>query len=364
LGWGREEISEKKYWGGDNDIEAYLRSKGYTVYTVSVGPISSNYDCAIETFYQIKGGQLDYGKTHSTQYGITQKPEGKYYKGYYPKWSNQNPVHLVGYSYGGQTVRMLHHLLINSSEIENSLLLERSLKGWVKSITTMSAPLNGATIADIVDRYIPFSDNVLPIVDILSTDYYDLDLYQWDLNRKIDESLLGYLNRIASNSSWTTQNSIAFDATLSGAKIINDMISIDSSVYYFSYSTSCSKKNLETGYHIPADNLSLPNYPLCYLMGRIKINTGNGFITDSTWFENDGTVNTISMIRPFTGENGPEPLVKYVRGKGLKPGIWNYMGKYNLDHKNFIGFFLKDKKMVNDMMIRFNTHAEILYSLP
>ena len=72
---------------------------------------------------------------------------------------------------------MLQHLLVNSSENENSLLLERNLKGWVKSITTMSAPLNGATIADIVNKYIPFSDNVLPIVDIVSTDYYDLDLY-------------------------------------------------------------------------------------------------------------------------------------------------------------------------------------------
>ena len=75
-------------------------------------------------------------------------------------------------------------------------------------------------------------------------------------------------------------------------------------------------------------------------MGRITINAGNGLVTDSNWFENDGTVNTISMVRPFTGKNGPEPLVKYARGKRLKPGVWNYMGNYNLDHKNFIGFFL------------------------
>jgi len=364
LGWGREEISEKKYWGGENDIQAYLRSKGYTVYTVSVGPISSNYDCAIETFYQIKGGQLDYGETHSEKYKIVQKPEGKYYKGYYPKWSRKNPVHLIGYSFGGQTVRMLQHLLVNSSENENSLLLERNLKGWVKSITTMSAPLNGATIADIVNKYIPFSDNVLPIVDIISTDYYDLDLYQWDLNRKINESFLGYLNRMASNSSWDTQNSIAFDATLAGAKKINDKISIDPSVYYFSYSTSCSKEDPKTGYHVPAESLSLPNYPLCYLMGRITINAGDGLVTDSNWFENDGTVNTISMVRPFTGKNGPEPLVKYARGKRLKPGVWNYMGNYNLDHKNFIGFFLKSDDMISDLYNRFERHARILYSLP
>ena len=72
LGWGRNEISDTKYWGGSHDIEAYLRSKGYTVYTVSVGPISSNYDCAVEAFYQNKGGQLDYGKNHSEKFDLVQ----------------------------------------------------------------------------------------------------------------------------------------------------------------------------------------------------------------------------------------------------------------------------------------------------
>ena len=142
------------------------------------------------------------------------------------------------------------------------------------------------------------------------------------------------------------------------------MISIDSSVYYFSYSTSCSKKDPNNGYHIPAESLSLPNYPLCYLMGRININAGNGLVTDSTWFENDGTVNTISMTRPFTGKNGPEPMVNLKKGKTPEPGVWNFMGKYNLDHKNFIGFFLDSQKMIDDMYSRFEYHASLLYSLP
>ena len=337
------------------------------MYTVSVGPISSNYDCAVETFYQIKGGQLDYGKNHSEKFDLVQKPEGKYYQGLYPIWDSQNPVHLIGYSFGGQTIRMLQHLLnakIISEHPEQSLLLGNELSGWVKSITTMSTPLNGATIADIVNKFIPFTDSMLPIVDNISTDYYDLDLYQWDLNRKIDESFFGYLNRMVSNPSWSTKNSIAFDATLSGAKNINDMISIDPSVYYFSYSTSCSKKDPVRGYHIPEESLSLPNYPLCYLMGRIKINAGNGLVTDSTWFENDGTVNTISMVRPFTGENGPDPMVYYKKEIRLRPGIWNYMGKYKLDHKNFIGFFLDTQESVDDMYNRFERHASILYALP
>ena len=185
-----------------------------------------------------------------------------------------------------------------------------------------------------------------------------------DRNRNVDESIFGYLNRLTSNPSWSTKNSIAFDATLNGAKKINDMISINPSVYYFSYSTSCSKKDPNSGHYIPAESLSLPNYPLCYLMGRININAGNGLVTDSTWFENDGTVNTISMTRPFTGKNGPEPMVNLKKGETPKPGVWNFMGKYNLDHKNFIGFFLDSQKMIDDMFNRFEYHASLLYSLP
>ena len=61
LGWGRDEMAGYYYWGGRTDLEAVLREDGYEVYTVSVGPISPNFDRAIETFYQIKGGQVDYG---------------------------------------------------------------------------------------------------------------------------------------------------------------------------------------------------------------------------------------------------------------------------------------------------------------
>ena len=367
LGWGKDEIENINYWGGANDIEAYLQSKGYTVFSVSVGPISSNYDCAVETFFQIKGGQLDYGKKHSEKHGLIQRPKGKVYRGLFPEWDNNNPIHLIGYSFGGQTIRMLHHLLKTKVDFENrtpNILLDNNLDNWVKSITTMSTPLNGATIADITSKLIPFSDNIMPIINVISTDYYDLDLYQWGLNKKETESLFGYMNRLIQNNAWNTTNSIAYDATLAGAKNINNLVSIDPSVYYFSYSTSCSKKDPSTGFHIPQESLSLANYPLCYLMGRINIKSDENLKTDSTWFENDGTVNTISMVRPFTGDNGPEPMKRIEKGEKPEPGVWNFMGEYNLDHKNFIGFFIDDKEMIDDMMTRFENHAALLYSLP
>ena len=68
MGWGTEEMAGYKYWGGEHDFQEYLDSFGYEVYTVSIGPISSNWDRAIETYYQIKGGQVDMEK--NTQINI------------------------------------------------------------------------------------------------------------------------------------------------------------------------------------------------------------------------------------------------------------------------------------------------------
>ena len=148
LGWGKDEIENINYWGGANDIEAYLQSKGYTVFSVSVGPISSNYDCAVETFFQIKGGQLDYGKKHSEKYGLIQRPKGKVYKGLFPEWDNNNPIHLIGYSFGGQTIRMLHHLLKTKVDFENrtpNILLGNNLdKFWYKSRAIFVSPTDAA----------------------------------------------------------------------------------------------------------------------------------------------------------------------------------------------------------------------------
>ena len=370
LGWGREEISGTYYWGGQHDIEQYLRNKGYRVITVSLGPISSSYDCAVETFYQIKGGQLDYGQAHSKKYGLIRRPEGKKYEGMYPEWDENHPVHLMGYSLGGVTSRMLLYLLNNTFEndstgsLDKSVLLGNSLPGWVSSITTMSTPHNGATISNIVTDIFPFTDNLLPVANMISSSYYDFDLDHWGISQKENESWPDYFMRLKNHTAWETKNNVGWDSNIQGAKELNDILTIDSSLYYFSYSTTASVLDPVTGYHIPDEHLSWTNYPLCWFMGRNVVDMGGGQTTDSTWFENDGTVNTISMIRPFTGKNGPEPMKIFSNSEPVETGIWHFMGKYQQDHKNFIGFFLDDKNMVTEMMNRYENHARILYSLP
>ena len=370
LGWGREEISGTYYWGGQHDIEQYLRNKGYRVITVSLGPISSSYDCAVETFYQIKGGQLDYGQAHSKKYNLLRRPEGKNYVGLYPEWDENHPVHLMGYSFGGVTSRMLLYLLnntfVNDSTglLDKSVLLGNSFPGWVSSITTMSTPHNGATISNIVTDIFPFTDNLLPVANMISSSYYDFDLDHWGISQKENESWPDYFMRLKNHTAWETKNNVGWDSNKKGAKKLNDILTIDSSLYYFSYSTTASVLDLVTGYHIPDEHLSWTNYPLCWFMGRNVVDMGDGQTTDSTWFENDGTVNTISMIRPFTGKNGPEPMKIFSNSEPVETGIWHFMGKYQQDHKNFIGFFLDDKNLVTEMMNRYENHARILYSLP
>ena len=120
MGWGESEMGEYNYWGGNKDYIDLMRNSGNTVFELSVGPVSSNWDRAIEAYYQLKGGQVDYGKKHSETYGIIQKPENKNWEGLYPKWNSNNPIHIIGHSLGGQTARMLQFMLENEIFIDSS----------------------------------------------------------------------------------------------------------------------------------------------------------------------------------------------------------------------------------------------------
>ena len=70
MGWGPDEMGSYNYWGGKYDIKKLLEEQGHQVIVTSVGPVSSNWDRAVELYYQLKGGQVDYGKGHSDKFGI------------------------------------------------------------------------------------------------------------------------------------------------------------------------------------------------------------------------------------------------------------------------------------------------------
>ena len=85
MGWGPDEMGSYNYWGGKYEMVQEFEKKGHKILVSNVGPVSSNWDRAVELYYQIKGGQVDYGKGHSNTYGIVRKPKNKRYKGLYPE---------------------------------------------------------------------------------------------------------------------------------------------------------------------------------------------------------------------------------------------------------------------------------------
>ncbi|CAN0498717.1 unnamed protein product, partial [Ectocarpus sp. 12 AP-2014] len=77
---------------------------------VSPSPVGSLHDRACEIFYELKGGTVCYGQEHSRAHGHACHGE-TYDVGLFSAWGEDNPVHVLGHSYGGQTARVLQHLL-------------------------------------------------------------------------------------------------------------------------------------------------------------------------------------------------------------------------------------------------------------
>mgnify|MGYP001473752933 CR=1 FL=1 len=242
MGWGPDEMNGYNYWGGKDDYIDDLEQNGHVVFEISVGPVSSNWERAIEVYYQLKGGQVDYGKGHSKKYDINQKPVNKSYKGIYPQWSSEYPIHIIAHSMGGQTARMLNYLLTQEIyedyefEIkESSLLLGNSHEGLIKSITSISTPHNGTSLTNITIKMVPFIQYFIGVAGLIGTEFFDFNLDQWSFERDREESWLEYLSRMKSHSAWKTQNISAWDLSLDGAKELNGYLQASADIYYFSF---------------------------------------------------------------------------------------------------------------------------------
>ena len=370
FGWGNDEMGNYRYWGGNKDIQKMYEENGFTVFNVSVGPISSNWDRAVEIYYQLKGGQVDYGFEHSKRYDLVQKPSDKKYKGLYPKWDKNHPVHLIGHSMGGQTARMLQYLLEtelfendSSTTNEKSDLLGLSRKDWISSITSLATPHDGSTLADIFTKTFPFIQYFIGLAGVVGTDFYDFDLSQWNLNRSPEESWANYVQKMRNHNAWKTKNISSWDLSLDGAAELNGYLNASPDIYYFSFVFSATSKDKSKGYHIPNDDVFLLIRSRAKLLGSRIIFKDDGSETDSTWWENDGIVNVRSMKGPTSGENGTDPIVPFVANDPLMQGQWYTFGPINLDHYQSVGHMLsKEKRLKLDSL--YINHAKLLLSLP
>ena len=90
---------------------------------------------------------------------------------------------------------------------------------------------------------------------------------------------------------------------------------------------------------------------------------GDGSSTDSSWYENDGVVNTVSMYGPTTGENGGDPTIKYDKNDILIPGQWYWKKINDIDHWNITGHMCDNKKEKISIDF-FREQFKILKALP
>ena len=386
-GWGRNELFGLQYWGGGfqvgggRDLQEQLKAAGYPTYTAAVGPISSNWDRAVELFYQIKGGCVDYGPWHSTHLEMTngaldsrthirkldgtngaprrcwaKDPANNPYNdplALYPQWGDDpsKKIHLVAHSQGGQTARMLLQLLRNGSpqdlNADTALYNEATQKNpftggknWVSSITTLATPHDGTTLASGV-QLLPMVQQLAgaaaAVAGLVSSDavIFDLKLDQWGLKRNAGESFNSYYNRVKASAIWNTSKDVSlWDLSPDGAREINQKAQHFNDVYYYSYGTQTTFKGVLSGRHYPILQTFLPFQPQTLFMGGYTRNESGKVPIDSSWWPNDCVVNTRSTRSPTLGV--ASPVVDYTGVS--QAGKWNYMGLWsNWDHADIIG---------------------------
>ena len=386
LGFGPDQYTRTgfKYWGGFDDIVGHMRKQhgAHQVWAASVGSISSNWDRAAELYYQIKGGCVDYGTSHTKSFaafGAVQQPAGKcwaadaldnphkYPLALYPVWDAQHPIHLVAHSQGGQTVRALIQLLENGSpngDEGGGDLYVGGKTGWVISATTLSAPHDGTSLRDAIGDFAPAVTRLAGQIAAIANHGqakarpHDLKLDKFGIANNKAETASAYGARVRQAPFWDQANydSAQYEMGPDGAQEFNAWVKTSPNVYYFSASNSATEAGAACCNQ--TDRLIAPIQHSKYQYARSDMaaltrpyagewivpsngRRGMGSYTqaeagrlpvDSSWFKNDGVVNTKSMRSPFG-----QPVRDY-DGVPVR-GSWNFLRNYaGYDHFDIIGW--------------------------
>lgn len=342
LGWGRDEMNGFHYWGGKGDIQEDLKKQGYNVYTASMGPLSSNWDRAIELYYYIKGGTVDYGAVHSQKYG--HERYGKTYPGVYPQWDGVNKVNIIGHSMGGPTPRYLIELLENGDSQEMAYVaamgeaptsdLFKGGKKWVHSHTTIAGVHNGALTAD----YFEFRETLekmffglAGLAGVTNENLYNFDLEQWGIKRTEGETISAYFARIKGSNFWNSQDNCMYDLSVKASDLQNRYAKTSSNVYYASYSIDGTEDDNNDGIREPLKSMFEILKPDARKVGATTISLPFGYMA---WRPSDGLVSIPSAQYPI----GDKYQIMDPKKRMLAPmGTWDvHPAIMGLDHMSIV----------------------------
>lgn len=327
------------YWGGDKlNIRQDLEENGYKAYEASISAFGSNYDRAVELYYYIKGGTVDYGAAHAAKYGHARY--GKTYEGVYKDWQPGQKVHLVGHSMGGQTIRQLEALLRNGNKEEQeyqkahggdiSPLYQGKHDNMISSITTLGTPHNGTHASDLLGNEALIRQVVFDAGKVLGNkdSRVDFGLSQWGLKQQPNESYIDYAKRVKNSKLWQTQDNGFYDLTREGATNLNRNTSLNPNIVYKTYTGESTHASL-FGRQKADLNLFFPFTLTANVIGKAN---------EKEWRENDGLVSVISSQHPFN------QAYTQATDKNQK-GIWQVTPtKHDWDHVDFVGQDSSDTK--------------------
>lgn len=346
-GWGFDDGATEifPYWGlTTGNVFKTLEKQGYECYAASVGPLSSAWDRACELYAQLTGTTVDYGAAHSAEHNHARY--GRTYKEpLVPQWDKDHPINLVGHSFGGATSRLLIQLLVDGDATERnaskgndlSPLFKGGQKGLIYSLTTLAAPHNGTSMIDstgdvskLLGDFFIVAANIVGNTNI--NKLYDPQLEHFGLTTPPDMPLERKISLSMSVAMAHGDDNAMNDLSIDGAKRINDRLTVQPDIYYYSYVGSKTHVSDKTGNYVPDAAMNLMFMPFATAMGKFSGTTQNGYKIDESWRENDGLVNVISARAPFN-----EPSATYNVFKRAKPGVWYIMPTEKFDHLQFVG---------------------------
>ena len=342
-----------------------VRGLGYEVYSPHIAPYTSAWDRACDLYAMLVGGTVDYGKVHSKKYHHARF--GPTYPGLLPNLGNKmgdghiQKVNLVGHSFGGTTIRMLLHLLVEGSREERegtkakdlSPLFQGGHTNWVHSVYCIASPMNGTTLVDEVGTFLRISEfsmfmeaNKFSGTSEKYADAYLMD--QWGFT-SATEHLKPHPLRVV--HFLLSKDNCYSDLSVKGMERRSRNFKTYSNVYYFTQASKITHSKLG-GLIEVSDKQNLDRYKSSSgIMNRLS---GRAFGME--WRANDGRVNTISAMAPFN-----EPSQRYREGQNFIPGVWYTMP---VEEKKYHNAYLGEGRPQQEMDEFYTALAYRIANLP
>ncbi|MDO5014383.1 MAG: hypothetical protein Q4E28_00300 [Clostridia bacterium] len=354
-GFGEDELLNKivPYWGMLScDILTHLNCLGFETHSPSGGGYSSAWDRACQTYAQLTGTRVDYGKAHSEKYGH-ERYGRTYDKPLIEKWDEKNKINIIGHSFGSNVGRLFITLLAKGSEEERAVTPEDELsplfKGGnselVHSFTSIAGANRGTSLLRLFKGFTgAFATAMISAYHMGSGTFVqkvqDLNMDQFGLSSKASNQEIQKVNRNLKKCAEVgcCKDNAIYDCSIEGAQEQNEWSECCKNVYYFAIACSTTKQSMITKKRreVPLNTTLIPFRPVARIIGALQKNQPGEVQIDEKWLMNDGMVNTISELNPPN-----EPAVDYhdiiSTNQKVKPGVWHLMDVLTMDHLQVVG---------------------------